>query len=258
MADQVDLARAARRQPLVNSKTLSDVTFAVGRAGTLIYGHRFPLALLSDVFFRMFTSELTPSDTPHVEVPDIEPEVFLEMLNSIYYDKQTITQDNVVKLFYAAEKYNLGDLKSRCLLFISREEDSALVIFKANLEFKFTQINESCLSVICDNPVKFFKSSDFYELPLELVSKIAGQCKLRCNNDQLMEAMQKWTEHQKDKDTANVHEMLNKLKAIVHKKQECVTYNHCEKLMFLRTFDKYGDTYLFNRNQSKTNSTDTL
>lgn len=203
---------------LVNDKALSDVTFAVGQQGTLIYGHRSLLAAPSDVFFQMFTGELAPTGKDPIKVPDIEPAIFLEMIKFIYHDDPAINAANLVKLYYAAEKYNLSRLIERCLNFVKSNEDFVMKIFHANSEYGFERLYEVCLEIIRTKPFKIFQSSEFLELPFELVKKIAGQSTLWCNADQLIEALEKWSKHQEE--DAKIDKALEKLTAIVEKQRE--------------------------------------
>ncbi|EAT38855.1 AAEL009292-PA [Aedes aegypti] len=219
---------------LVNSELLSDVTFSVGQNGTLIYGHRFPLAAASEVFYEMFTAgKREPPSSVNGEpiaVPDIEPDTFLEMLKFVYYDNPTIREDNLVELYYAGKKYNLSGLRSRCQQFVCQEEASVIKVFTANVKHGFEELNQACLKTICANPLVIFRSSDFLELPLELVEKIAVQRKLRCNDDQLLDALKRWAQHQDG--VVDRHEALSRLKALVEKQQELNRDYQCRKWLF--------------------------
>lgn len=233
MSDQEATAGGELRVKfLVNSELLSDISFTVGQKGTVIYGHRFPLAAASDVFYRMFTGKLAPSSASGdpIAVPDIEPDTFLEMLKFIYYDNPTLGEDNLVELYYAAVKYNLSGLKSRCRQFVVREEPSVLKIFTSNGKHGFEELNAACLQTICANPLVMFRSSDFLELPLELVEKIAGQSKHRCNDDQLLEALRKWSMHREG--ATHQHEALKKLTGIVERQQALNRDYQCRKWLF--------------------------
>ncbi|XP_062543522.1 BTB/POZ domain-containing protein 6-like [Armigeres subalbatus] len=215
-------------QQLVNSKVLSDVSFAVGSNSTLIYGHRSLIAAASDVFFQMFAGDLAPTNGEVITVPDIESEIFLEMMKFIYYDDAAMTADNLVKLYYAAEKYNLIQLKQQCHQFITDHEDSMLLIFKNNLEYGFEMIDQVCYKIIHDKPFKMFKSPEFLELPLEAMRKICSHRALRCNTDQLVEAMQKWEDYEYEHRQGAV----DKLKVIIDKQKQQSRYHGLRKICF--------------------------
>ncbi|XP_062558430.1 kelch-like protein 30 [Armigeres subalbatus] len=215
-------------QKLVNSKDLSDVEFTVGSDSTLICGHRTPLALASDVFYRMFLGALVPSAGQPISVPDIEPEIFLEMLKFIYYDGPNITADNLVRLYYAAEKYNLVRFKERCLQFVANHEEAMLQILNDNGEYNFQRIDDSCLKIMSDNPVHFFEAPNFLELSLEQMQKIVNQRTLRCNTEQLKAVLEKWENHRNGDRQGSAQTLM----AIVDKWNQQSRYFQLRKLSF--------------------------
>ncbi|XP_055534763.1 BTB/POZ domain-containing protein 6-like [Wyeomyia smithii] len=231
---------------LVNSELLSDVSFTVGKAETVIYAHRFPLATASDVFYQMFTEKPLsgPVAREPIAVPDVEPETFIEMLKFLYYDNPTISEDNLVELYYAANKYNLVRLKKLCHQFISIEEASVMKVLTRNIPKGFAELNDACLTSISRNPLVVFRSSDFLELPLELVEQISRQNKLRCNDDQLLDALRKWCRYQKDNQT----ELFDQLSGIVRKRQKQSRDFQCRKWLFFGpicyTIDSCKGTFL--------------
>ena len=62
----------------------------------------------------MFQNDLTEKQTNTLEVRDIEPEVFLEVLRFIYTDKVEKLDDMAPQLLAAADKYMLDLLKTKC------------------------------------------------------------------------------------------------------------------------------------------------
>ncbi|XP_055587424.1 uncharacterized protein LOC129739908 [Uranotaenia lowii] len=230
---------------LINSELLSDVSFSVGQKGTVVYGHRFPLAATSDVFYRMFT-EPNANSGQTLEVPDVEPAIFLEMLQFIYCGHLTLSEENLVDMYYAADKYDLGGLKKRCQLYIQEEESAVMKIFTTNLNHGFEELNETCLVTICRNPLFMFRSSDFVDLPLELVEKVVARNELRCNDDQLLGALKKWCNHQPPT-TINVRETFKRLSDIVRKRREQWQDYHCRKWFYFGqicyTADSCGGVY---------------
>ncbi len=84
-----------------------------------VRGHKFKahkaiLSAKSPVFAAMFSHEFTENVSHHVDVPDIEPEIFKEVLRFIYNGRTTKMKEMAVKLFFAADKYLLDELKQQC------------------------------------------------------------------------------------------------------------------------------------------------
>ena len=92
----------------------SDVTFNV--RGQQFQAHKTILIARSPVFAAMFDHPLKEKMMGIVDVPDIEPNVFEELLHYIYTGQVPSKQmDEVaVELLAAAEKYLLDKLKKAC------------------------------------------------------------------------------------------------------------------------------------------------
>jgi speckle-type POZ protein len=86
-----------------------------------IRGREFPahkniLATRSEVFAAMFQHPMKEKATNHIEIEDIEPEVFQELLRFIYTGRLSLTSMETMAtgLFIAADKYLLEELKMKC------------------------------------------------------------------------------------------------------------------------------------------------
>ncbi|XP_057318309.1 speckle-type POZ protein B-like [Microplitis mediator] len=62
----------------------------------------------------MFAHEMKEKRDSEVAIPDIDPEIFREMLEFIYTDEINILDTNAADLLEAADKYQLLKLKSLC------------------------------------------------------------------------------------------------------------------------------------------------
>ena len=101
-------------QDLFENRKLSDVTFIV--RGQQIKAHKIILAARSPVFAAMFEHPLKGNLTGIVDVPDIEANVFEELLRYIYTGQVPVKQMGKVAagLLAAADKYLLEKLKKAC------------------------------------------------------------------------------------------------------------------------------------------------
>ena len=64
---------------MLQDEKLCDVTFLVGSSKKEVKAHKFILASRSPVFFAMFCGSL-PETSETIEVPDIEPFIFRDLL----------------------------------------------------------------------------------------------------------------------------------------------------------------------------------
>ncbi len=100
---------------LFENMNLSDVAFNV--RGQQMKAHRIILATRSPVFAAMFQQPTQEKQTGIVDIIDVDPEVFRELLRYIYTNQVPIERMDVVAigLLAAADKYLLEKLKQACL-----------------------------------------------------------------------------------------------------------------------------------------------
>ena len=106
-------------EDLYEDKKKSDVTFNV--RGKKIQAHKNILIARSQVFAAMFDHPSKEKMTGIVDVTDIEPDVFEELLNYIYTGRVPSEQMEqlAIELLAAADKYQLEKLKKTCGKYLS-------------------------------------------------------------------------------------------------------------------------------------------
>ncbi|XP_046642487.1 uncharacterized protein LOC124327566 [Daphnia pulicaria] len=82
-----------------------------------IGGHSHILVARSPVFAAMFQHEMKETKTGQVSIQDIQPDIFKQMLHYIYSVQLSVplTEITAQRLFEAADKYDIGDLKDECV-----------------------------------------------------------------------------------------------------------------------------------------------
>ncbi|CAM4605068.1 unnamed protein product [Leuciscus chuanchicus] len=90
----------------------TDCTLYVG--GQEFKAHKSILAARSPVFNAMFEHEMEESKKNRVDISDVEPEVFKEMMGFIYTGKAPNLEKMADSLLAAADKYALERLKVMC------------------------------------------------------------------------------------------------------------------------------------------------
>jgi speckle-type POZ protein len=98
-------------EELFHNKTLSDVTLDV--CGRCFDAHKAILSSRSSVFAAMFVHETTEKLSNYVDIQDIHPDVFHEVLRFIYTGRVP-SEKMTAALFAAADKYLLEQLKLEC------------------------------------------------------------------------------------------------------------------------------------------------
>jgi speckle-type POZ protein len=126
----------ATLEELFHDMSFSDVIFKVG--GSEFPAHKIVLAARSEVFKAMFQHATKEKSTNHVEIEDIEPEIFKELLRFIYTGCLTAEtmEKMAVKMLVVADKYLLTELKAACrrhlIRFMSIENCLELLLLEAN------------------------------------------------------------------------------------------------------------------------------
>lgn len=98
---------------IFNSKVFSDFTF-ISSDEKPFPVHRCILLARSKVLDKMLNAELLESETKEVTIKDINGETMFELLRFIYTGKANNLKSVAFDLLYAAEKYDLIELKSIC------------------------------------------------------------------------------------------------------------------------------------------------
>jgi hypothetical protein len=55
-----------------------------------------------------------------------------------------------------------------------------------------SDINEKCLSIILDNPIKFFDEIDFLEAPVDVMRSVLKPIGINCTSKDLKNALSTW------------------------------------------------------------------
>ncbi|XP_032782440.2 speckle-type POZ protein B-like isoform X2 [Daphnia magna] len=101
-------------EELFKNKTLSDVNLNVG--GQIFPAHKNIIAASSKVFAAMFHHETSEKLSNKVDIQDIDPDVFQEVLRYLYTGRMSReTLDKMaVGVLAVADKYLLDELKAEC------------------------------------------------------------------------------------------------------------------------------------------------
>jgi BTB/POZ domain len=140
----------------------------------------------------MFFSDF-PSES-EIIVPDVDAGAFQVMINSISGREVILNAANVVQVYYAAEKYDLQLLRQVCQNFLLNSIDStnALDLLNKFHHYNVLEINEKCLSIILDDPLKFFKKPEFLAASIGVVRSIFKPASINCSVQDVESALLDW------------------------------------------------------------------
>ncbi|XP_055338229.1 BTB/POZ domain-containing protein 3-like [Paramacrobiotus metropolitanus] len=200
---------------------MSDVQFAVGRD----YGevknfpaHRVILSIRSDVFHTMFYGSEPENCTAPIEIPDVYPEGFDNMIHYVYTDNvKNLTHGNVFHTLGCADKYNLPLLAANCAEFILKDLiiDNCLVILESAVRYATAVPNilQACLFLIDASAKTIWESDQFCAIGEEALRIILQRDSLSASENTIYSSVDKWAtsmcmEKNMDASSANRREIL--------------------------------------------------
>ncbi|XP_043468161.1 speckle-type POZ protein-like isoform X1 [Leptopilina heterotoma] len=172
-----------------DDQTFKDVTLRVDDKE--FNAHKTILILRSPVFAAMFKSKMTEEQTSSVEIKDINPTIFQKMLRFIYTEKVEDLEDSAAELYYAAEKYQLGKLKTMCInsLYKNLSTDSVIETLKLAEIFSIFDLKRKAFECLASNLEELKETHEFLQLAenfphfykeISKVQKVNNDCKMNC------------------------------------------------------------------------------
>ncbi|XP_055351450.1 BTB/POZ domain-containing protein 6-like isoform X2 [Paramacrobiotus metropolitanus] len=194
------LAISDGMQYLLSCEELSDVQFAVGRdygAVRLFPALRPILSVRSAVFYTMFYGSIPENCTVPIEIPDILPEAFGNMISYIYTDTvKNLTSDNVFHTLGCADKYDLPLLVAMCTDFVLNNLSirNCLDVLDSAVHYAVAApgILERCFSLTDESATSVWKSQQFCEIGEDALRSILQRDTLTANEDTICSAVDKW------------------------------------------------------------------
>lgn len=193
---------------------MSDINFLFGKKQTnnvsieseeanssiiRIPAHKLVLSIGSQVFMAMFYgtgSQMLP--TSEIEIPDVDPESFKNMLHYLYTDELHVEPDSVMSTLYVAKKYAIGALEIGCVDFLKNNlrADNAFMLLEQALLFDEVKLSELCLNVIDKNSCEAFSSDCFLDTELDTLVLVLKRDTLGIREFKLYYYILKWAQNQ--------------------------------------------------------------
>ncbi|XP_055330153.1 BTB/POZ domain-containing protein 6-like [Paramacrobiotus metropolitanus] len=174
-----------------------DVEFSVGRQfgeAKTLQAHKWLLSISSDVFNRQFYGSLPEKCDFPIDVPDILPDAFLNMLSFLYTDTvENLNVDNVAPTMYCADKYNIQPLLDLCSEFIIGQltVDNCLTVLQSVRHLN--AVVEKCLEMVDTNSDTVLQSQHFLEIDSsETLCMVVSRNTLSADEHLIYAAVEKW------------------------------------------------------------------
>ena len=154
---------------LWEKKTLSDVEFKC--QGKSIDAHTLIVASGSPVLAALFQNGFKENQEKVVEIVDIKPNVFENLLCYIYTGRTTSLengelQNDVEELFIAADRYDMESLKDKCAMRLSRDlsVDNVVYFFTLAHHYNSKSLYELTMDFMTTNAEAVVSGCDWSDL----------------------------------------------------------------------------------------------
>ena len=149
-------------RPMLGVSLFSDASIKVGAKMFPI--HRVVLASQSDVFKRMFESNMKEKKEGVVEVFDVDSDVMSDLLSYIYCGYAPNIKEMAKDLLFAADKYNLTSLSVLCekeLQTTLTTDNVADVLLVANKLPLRVVLKDACINFVKHNSKDVYQSNSW-------------------------------------------------------------------------------------------------
>jgi len=198
---------------LMNNEMFSDVTFLVGEQRVRIHAHRNILASRCAPFTSMFLSDMKESSESEIAIPNIEPDVFLSILEFLYTGTLELKVDTVFQIYKSADQYLLDDVKDACRTFInlSMIKEHALVLLENARSCKFMEIYQVCLGFVAAHASALLKSDEFLSLSEDTIVDLLDRHDIDMKEIDVFLAVKTWGEHHAIESGITVQKVLENI-----------------------------------------------
>ncbi|KAG5671238.1 hypothetical protein PVAND_001447 [Polypedilum vanderplanki] len=156
-----------------NSYSFSDIQI-VSSDGKVFPAHRNILAGRSSVFKAMLLTDMIEKKLNKIEVEDIDSETMLELLRFIYTEEAQNLCGVAHKLIYAAEKYDLPDLKLICVSYMTNmiSQENIFETFGTAIRFNEEKLLDECMDFVDWYFGKLQYRNEWKKFDIDLMLKI--------------------------------------------------------------------------------------
>ncbi|KAH3752539.1 BTB/POZ domain-containing protein 2-like [Dreissena polymorpha] len=181
---------------MLDNQLHCDVTFRVGRDRTPIKAHSYVLMSRSCVFYDMLTME-SADEHRDIEIPDVEPPVFTQLLEFLYCEKTSVDSTNVLSILHCAKKFSVVGLVQKCMecLKQSMKPDRLTVIMESAHSLADEDLRTKCLAKIVLDPLPVFNDDSVSKLCSECLSDIIKYDSLPLLENDVFECLLKYARH---------------------------------------------------------------
>ncbi|XP_031637085.1 BTB/POZ domain-containing protein 1-like [Contarinia nasturtii] len=183
--------------------------------------HKLFLVTASEVFGSMFNESWHEKD--QVKIDDAPIAAYKEFLQFFYLNKVKLTMENIAKVMYLGNKYNVSECLKVCHKFIASKLTSDNVCSTYELAMRLNQKNlkKLCETWISKNCMSVFKSTEFLHCKKDVLSHILDLDPLNCTEADVFEACVGWVKAVNNAETLTREFLRGQLGDVFHKIRFC-------------------------------------
>ncbi|XP_055348230.1 BTB/POZ domain-containing protein 6-like [Paramacrobiotus metropolitanus] len=183
---------------MLSSGDLSDVSFTVGRLlgeARNFSAHKVILAARSPVFRAMLYGSLPENCDAPIDISDILPEAFANLLSFLYTDAMdALSMDNVLPTMGCADKYDVPRLVAICSDFVISQlnPENCLAMLEEAFYWNFGGVVEKCLDFTDSWSEAILQSGHFTNISQETLEMILQRNTLSVEENEIYVAVESW------------------------------------------------------------------
>ena len=203
----------ALNQDRFDEKTFCDFTIATETRRFPV--HKCVIGVASEFFKKAITTEMKEKYENFVTVNNVCPDTMEMVLNHIYGEEVSITNENIDHLFAASDYLEIFTLNSACVEYISKteiNEENYLAVWIFAQENNFQDLLQRCINFVEQNFVKISEEKLFLSISTSYIESFLARRGASFPENTFFELISKWVEYDKEnrKDQfAKLFELVN-------------------------------------------------
>ncbi|CAG5116999.1 unnamed protein product [Candidula unifasciata] len=173
--------------------------------------HRTILAAMSTYFRAMFSSGMRESHDKTVTLKGISPTHFERVLDFFYTGDIEITYESVIDILQISSMYQIQALQLICEKYLAGDlcSQNCILNWKLSLTYNCMLLEERSFWSMTENFPELKGSQEFLELTKdELIKYIDAECLNVGKEEQVLEAVKLWLDHDLDRGKKHILEIL--------------------------------------------------
>ncbi|XP_055317516.1 BTB/POZ domain-containing protein 2-like [Sitodiplosis mosellana] len=165
-----------------------------------VAAHKLLLATASDVFEKMFNGSWL--EMHEVKIVDALISSFKEFLQFFYLGRVKLTMDNVAKVMYLANKYNVTECLALCTKFLRRTitDDNVCWAYSLAILHEQNDLKRLCELMIALDTKTVFSTTSFLDCDKKTLGHILKLDSFSCSEADVFEACMAWLKNASKKD----------------------------------------------------------